>query len=116
MTLVGRTLQELVDKQLNTRPSKSAMTRYKEAGGHDEPNPLERLRFFCSLAMSGQDWLDSESLFDDLSKTKDFDFAIEDRAAGRILVWRNGSCRPATAEECVMWDALVNQMSGSREL
>jgi hypothetical protein len=27
-------------------------------------DPVERLRFFCSLAMSGQDWLDVEPLFD----------------------------------------------------
>ena len=26
-------------------------------------SPLERLRFFCSLAMSGQDWLDVEPFF-----------------------------------------------------
>jgi hypothetical protein len=26
--------------------------------------PLERLRFFCSLALDGQDWLDVESFFD----------------------------------------------------
>ncbi len=28
--------------------------------------PLERLRFFCSIAFSAQDWLDSEHFFDAL--------------------------------------------------
>lgn len=31
-----------------------------------ELDPLERLRFFCSLAMNGQDWLDVEPFFDAL--------------------------------------------------
>lgn len=29
---------------------------------------FERLRFFCSLAMSSQDWIDSERFFDDREK------------------------------------------------
>lgn len=38
---------------------------YDESGIEREgQDPLERLRFFCSLAMSGQDRLDVESLFD----------------------------------------------------
>lgn len=32
-----------------------------------DETPLERLRFFCSLAMNGQDWLDVEPFFDALS-------------------------------------------------
>lgn len=28
--------------------------------------PLERLRFFCSLALQGQDWLDVEPFFNDI--------------------------------------------------
>ena len=37
-----------------------------ESGLRDE-SPLERLRFFCSLAMNGQDWLDVEPFFDALA-------------------------------------------------
>jgi len=29
---------------------------------------LERLRFFCCLAMNSQDWMDAERFFDDLEK------------------------------------------------
>ena len=32
----------------------------------DEPNPIERLRFFLSLALTGQDWLDVEKFIDDI--------------------------------------------------
>jgi hypothetical protein len=32
----------------------------------EDTTPLERLRFFCSLAMNGQDWLDVEPFFDAL--------------------------------------------------
>lgn len=40
-----------------------ALQRYKECGGDEESDPVERLRFYCSLAMSGQDWLDVEPFF-----------------------------------------------------
>lgn len=32
----------------------------------EEPDPIERLRFFCSLAMGGKNWIDVEEFFDDL--------------------------------------------------
>ena len=43
-----------------------AKARFYEFGGGEEPDPLERLRFFCSLAMHGQDWIDVEPFFDDV--------------------------------------------------
>jgi uncharacterized protein YecA (UPF0149 family) len=43
---------------------KTALAKFKECGGQDETDPVERLRFFCSLAMKGQDWLDVEPFFD----------------------------------------------------
>ena len=42
----------------------TALERFQERGGHKEPIPLERLRFFCSLALDQQDWLDVEQFFD----------------------------------------------------
>jgi hypothetical protein len=30
----------------------------------EDKDPIERLRFYCSLAMTGQDWLDAEPFFD----------------------------------------------------
>ncbi len=33
----------------------------------EEPDPVERLRFFCSLAMNGHDWIDVEPFFDALA-------------------------------------------------
>lgn len=38
----------------------------KHMDGCDEPEALERLRFFCSLGLRGQDWLDVEPFFDDM--------------------------------------------------
>jgi len=46
--------------------SGEALQRYKDCEGDKESDPIERLRFYCSLAMSGQDWLDVEPFFDDL--------------------------------------------------
>jgi hypothetical protein len=46
---------------------KSAKQRYDELmRDADEPSAVERLRFFCSLAMRGQDWLDVEPFFNDV--------------------------------------------------
>ena len=49
----------------------TALERYLEHTA-DEPitDPVEALRFFCSLSMSGQDWLDVERLFDAASKER----------------------------------------------
>ena len=48
---------------------KTALEQFNICGGNEEPDPLERLRFFCSLAMKGQDWLDVEPFFDDVKTT-----------------------------------------------
>lgn len=52
--------------------SHTAKQQYDELAA-DDMTPLERLRFFCSLAMNGQDWLDVEPFFDAL--------AVSERAA-----------------------------------
>jgi hypothetical protein len=47
-----------------TESEQSALQRYaKFTKDDDSLSPLEQLRFFCSLAMSGQDWLDVERFF-----------------------------------------------------
>ena len=47
----------------------SALKQYNEIRAEDPADDggtaLERLRFFCSLSMPGQDWLDVEPFFDD---------------------------------------------------
>jgi hypothetical protein len=51
----------------NDAGQQSALQRYaKFTKDDDSLSPLEQLRFFCSLAMSGQDWLDVERFFDAL--------------------------------------------------
>ena len=44
----------------------TAKKRFDDCGGSEEPDPIERLRFFCSLAMKGQDWIDVEPFFEAL--------------------------------------------------
>lgn len=46
---------------------KTTLERFNELMADDQETPLERLRFFCSLAMNGQDWLDVEPFFDALA-------------------------------------------------
>jgi hypothetical protein len=46
-----------------------ALSVYNEITATDDPgSPLERLRFFCSLAMRPQDWLDVAPFFDALAE------------------------------------------------
>lgn len=44
---------------------KDSIQEFNELVG-EEQDSLERLRFFCSLAFSSKDWLNSEELFIDL--------------------------------------------------
>jgi hypothetical protein len=46
------------------KPQKSALERFNACGAIEETDPLEQLRFFCSLAMNPEDWLDVEQFFD----------------------------------------------------
>lgn len=51
---------------------KTAKQRYDELEvDKEETDPLERLRAFCSLAMSGEDWLDVEPFFDAVKAQRD---------------------------------------------
>src|SRR5690606_7914957 len=55
------------DRKLHPEVGKNAKKRFESAmKGCKETDPIERLRFYCSLAMSGQDWLDAEPFFDAL--------------------------------------------------
>lgn len=45
-----------------------AIIRYRESDiEKEEQSPLERLRYFCSLAMDGDDWVDAGHFFDSLA-------------------------------------------------
>ena len=41
------------------------LDEFKELGGFDEKDPIERLKFFCSLGLCSDDWLEVESFFID---------------------------------------------------
>ena len=49
--------------------SSSTMKAFEQMGGN-ELQPLEALRFFCSLSMNGDDWIACEKLFDALAAPK----------------------------------------------
>jgi hypothetical protein len=51
-----------------TNREESTIDKFNELGGNEETEPLERLRFFCSLAMRNKDWLEVEPFFDDITK------------------------------------------------
>jgi hypothetical protein len=67
--------------------SKPALQKFNELMGDDKETPLERLRFFCSLAMNGQDWLDVEPFFAALEPGKvQVDAARQDALRFRFIV------------------------------
>lgn len=48
----------------------SSIDKFNESEGVEELDPLERLRYFCSIAMSGDDWLEVGQFFDDINNPK----------------------------------------------
>ena len=55
-------------KRALSAPTETAKQQYDRfVDPTEESSPIERLRFFCSLAMKGQDWLDVEPFIDALS-------------------------------------------------
>lgn len=66
----GSMVREIVEKAKSVPDSESVLERFIARNGFDEIDSVERLRFFCSLAMKGQDWLDVESFFDAIIKAK----------------------------------------------
>jgi len=66
-----------------------ALTVYNEIAATDDPgSPLERLRFFCSIAMRPQDWLDVEPFFDALAEPD----ATREPATAAEIVKAGGEC------------------------
>lgn len=62
-------IAQLVESELleKLKAQEPALVRYnKHMNGEIEPDPVERLRFFLSLALTGQNWLDVEKFLDDL--------------------------------------------------
>lgn len=63
----ARAIESAVLEKLKAQ--EPALVRYnKHTAGESEPDPdpVERLRFFLSLALTGQNWLDVEKFLDDL--------------------------------------------------
>jgi hypothetical protein len=57
-----------------------ALERFMALGADEETDPIERLRFFCSKAMDGRDWLDVEPFIDAVAAieaaTREEDIAV----------------------------------------
>ena len=59
-------LIDVLKNEIDTAQPKNSLPEFIELGGGDEVDPIERLRFFCSIAMSNQDWLAVEPFFTDI--------------------------------------------------
>jgi len=87
---------------------KSAKELFQEFGGDEEKDPLERLRFFCSLSMSGQDWIDAEPFFNHLREFENvrrWAFATEDQPETE---WQKGYDAARAMVRCLL-PAVINE-------
>ena len=50
----------------NLKGTVMTLRLFIELGGMEIDDPVERLKFFCSLAMDSQDWVDCEQFFNDI--------------------------------------------------
>lgn len=95
-----------------------ALVRYnKHMNGEIEPDPVERLRFFLSLALTGQNWLDVEKFLDDLPPDDVVRDAeryrwLRDSGKGDDLI--RGDCRGAYLPESAALDAAIDAAMGER--
>jgi hypothetical protein len=95
---------------------KASLAEFNELMGDTKESPIERLRFFCSLAMSSQDWLDVEPFLDALTPLVAAPQAAVDAAELDLptvhVVIKNGKSQCiATLEENAKYHA--GQIKGS---
>lgn len=65
----------------------TALSRYKRNCVEGEPDtPIERLRFFLSMALAGQDWLDVEQFLDELTAERDEALAKIERLEAAVRI------------------------------
>ena len=98
---------------------KGSIEQYKEIMESDPINdPIERLRFFLSIALSGQDWLDVEPLFDDISVTQNTAkahdgvrwYPVRQKTAENTFLWHRvkAAWRVLTGKsDAIEWDCHI---------
>jgi hypothetical protein len=96
------------DSRIAEGITQPALETYSKLGcAEEEPDPVERLRFFCSLAFKNpQDWLDVEPFFDALANPSDKQEADGVAVTASGAEYHNPRKAYAEAEEagCVrMW-------------
>lgn len=96
--------QQFVKAIIAAATSESALDRYTECQGDEIDSPLERLRFFCSEAMTGQDWLDSEAFFNGLEAQ-----IAKLEAENASLLMANRDCMDHFNQLKEDYDALVGE-------
>jgi hypothetical protein len=96
-----------------------ALEVYNEIAATDDPgSPLERLRFFCSLAMRPQDWLDVEPFFDALREPEKKAAPTPRTTCGFVDVRFDGErwfCGKCGERMPANYEAMVKHYSGDRE-
>ena len=70
---VNKELIKFAALQQPQEPKETALQQYNALTVDSvDPDPIERLRFFLSLSLKGQDWLDVEKFIDDLRVPDDY--------------------------------------------
>jgi hypothetical protein len=96
-----------------------ALTVYNEIAATDDPgSPLERLRFFCSIAMRPQDWLDVAPFFDAVAEPEKKTAPLPRITCGFVDVQFDGEgwfCAKCSERMPANYEALVKHYSGERD-
>lgn len=107
----GPALDEAVDSTMKSLPpATTAKAQLEKTGGYEEPDPIERLRFFCAQAMRGQDWLDVEPFFDAvIAERRSLSVRLEIHPEHK---WDGIACRDVTIS---MQDARIAELETERD-
>ena len=98
------------------QPKETALEKYNTLTVDSvDPDPIERLRFFLSLSLKGQDWLDVEKFIDDLQipdgyKLVPIEFNINVKALLFNQKYGSPSCQKRVVKLCICNGCITDRL------
>ena len=103
-------------QQQNSVEKETALQQYNALiGDLSDHDPIERLRFFLSLSLKGQDWLDVEKFIDDLQipdgyKLVPIEFNITVKALLFNQKYGSPSCQKRVVKLCICNGCITDRL------
>ena len=113
---ITKELAKFAALQQPLQQKETALEKYNALIGHlSEPDPIERLRFFLSLSLKGQDWLDVEKFIDDLQipdgyKLVPIEFNINVKALLFNQKYGSPSCQKRVVKLCICNGCITDRL------